>query len=255
MNACLSELKAYNVLGHTVHAVELADLQRIVRQAITDDQKLVVANHNLHSIYLCQVDPTMPAFYAKADVVHADGMSIIVLGRLLGLPLRRAHRTTYADWVDPLLAQAAELGMRVFFVGSKPGVGEAAARSLRTKYPALQIAVAHGYFQAETGHPDNEAILQQINAFCPNILMVGMGMPRQERWIAANRDRVHTNIVLPCGACMDYVAGKVPTPPRWMGRVGLEWLFRLITDPKRLWQRYLIEPWAVLGLLCRHYWR
>jgi N-acetylglucosaminyldiphosphoundecaprenol N-acetyl-beta-D-mannosaminyltransferase len=85
--------------------------------------------------------------------------------------------------------------------------------------------------------------------------MVGMGMPRQEHWIVDNFELLGPVVVLPCGAAIDYVAGEIPTPPRWAGRCGLEWLYRLAAEPGRLWKRYLIEPWFVLLLMGRHWLR
>jgi N-acetylglucosaminyldiphosphoundecaprenol N-acetyl-beta-D-mannosaminyltransferase len=96
--------------------------------------------------------------------------------------------------------------------------------------------------------PENKATIDAINTYKPHILMVGMGMPRQEHWIAKNLESIQTNTILTSGACIDYVAGAIPTPPRWMGRMGLEWLYRLFSEPKRLWRRYLIEPWFI-GIL------
>jgi N-acetylglucosaminyldiphosphoundecaprenol N-acetyl-beta-D-mannosaminyltransferase len=89
-----------------------------------------------------------------------------------------------------------------------------------------------------------------INTYKPHILLVGMGMPRQEHWIIDAFDRLDVNVVLSCGACLDYIAGVLPVAPRWMGRTGLEWLHRLASEPSRLWKRYLIEPWPILGRLC-----
>ncbi|MEM7590395.1 MAG: WecB/TagA/CpsF family glycosyltransferase [Cyanobacteria bacterium P01_A01_bin.83] len=86
-----------------------------------------------------------------------------------------------------------------------------------------------------------------------NILMVGMGMPRQEKWILDNIEDIEANIILPSGACADYVADETPTPPRWMGQVGLEWLYRLVIDPKRLWRRYLVEPWFLAKLFLKEF--
>jgi N-acetylglucosaminyldiphosphoundecaprenol N-acetyl-beta-D-mannosaminyltransferase len=86
-----------------------------------------------------------------------------------------------------------------------------------------------------------------VNAFKPHVLLVGMGMPRQEAWLRANLDALDCGVALPMGAAFDYEAGAIPTPPRWMGQVGMEWLFRLIAEPRRLSSRYLIEPWSLIG--------
>jgi N-acetylglucosaminyldiphosphoundecaprenol N-acetyl-beta-D-mannosaminyltransferase len=132
-------------------------------------------------------------------------------------------------------------------VGGRPGVGEKAAAVLREAAPGLDIQTHHGYFDV-TG-PDNDAVLRTIARYGPHILMVGMGMPRQESWIMDNFHALDTHVILNSGACFDFVAGVVPMPPRWLGRVGLEWLYRLMSEPKRLWKRYLVEPFYLTGLV------
>ena len=197
----------------------------------------------------------MKAFYAKADYVRADGMALVFMGKFLGFPLERKHRVTYADWIWSLMDKAEQQNWRVLYLGSKPGVAQKGASVLQSKYPNLQIATIHGYFDRSLNSSENQAVLEQINAYQPHVLMVGMGMPRQEQWILENIDRIHTNAILPSGACIDYVAGEVATPPRWTGKVGLEWLYRLLTEPKRLWKRYLLEPWFVFWLFCKEFWQ
>ncbi len=112
----------------------------------------------------------------------------------------------------------------------------------------MQIATAHGYFDVRSDSQENRAVLEMINAYQPHVLMMGMGMPRQEHWVLDNLEHISANAILTAGAAIDYVAGAVPTPPRWAGRLGLEWLFRLLAEPKRLWRRYLVEPWFILRL-------
>ena len=120
---------------------------------------------------------------------------------------------------------------------------------LRGKYPGLRIEVAHGYFDARGGSAENRAILDRIGSYQPNILMVGMGMPRQEHWVVDNVQMIRANAILTAGATMDYVVGAIATPPRSAGRYGMEWYFRFADEPGRLWRRYLIEPLTLLGPL------
>lgn len=241
-------MESYTFLGSWVNALTIPQLNELIVNAIGHSQKWIIANHNLHSIYLYHHDPRMRAFYAKADYIHVDGMALVLLGRLLGLPLKREHRVTYADWTIPLMAEAQERGWRVFYLGSKPGIAEQGAKILQQKFPNLQIATAHGYFDACPHSQENQAILAAINSYQPHLLMVGMSMPRQEQWVLDNLEQLCVNAILPAGAAMDYVAGAVPTPPRWAGKLGLEWLFRLVAEPKRLWRRYLVEPWFLVRL-------
>lgn len=241
----------YTFLGIHVDALSIPELNSLIGESIEQGKKWMIANHNLHSLYLYHHDPKMQALYAKADYVHIDGMALVLLGKLLGFPLKREQRVTYADWVWSLMAEAAQKRWRVFYLGSKPAVAERGAKILQKKFPGLQMATAHGYINTQKGSQENLATLAAINDYQPHILMVGMGMPRQEYWILDNLEHIHTNTILPCGACMDYVAGAIPTPPRWMGKMGLEWFYRLLSEPKRLWRRYLLEPWFIAGLFLR----
>lgn len=243
----------YKIAGITTNALSITNLNQLIEIAVKTCQKWIIANHNLHSVYLYHRDAKMRSFYAKADYIHIDGMPLVLLGRVLGYPLEREQRVTYADWIWPLAADAEKYGWRIFYLGSKPGVAAKGAKILAEKHPQLQIETAHGYFDQEKNSIENQAVLDAIKAYQPHVLMVGMSMPRQEHWILENLADIQANIVLPSGACLDYVAGDVPTPPRWMGRCGLEWLYRLGSEPRRLWQRYLVEPWFVLGFFIQEF--
>jgi N-acetylglucosaminyldiphosphoundecaprenol N-acetyl-beta-D-mannosaminyltransferase len=242
-------------LDISVHRLTKDQLNDIVVAAISCNKRTLIANHNLHSLYLFHRNPEFRSFYKLADVVHADGLGIVLLSALSDIPLLREHRTTYIDWMPDLVALAAANRWRLFYVGSKPGIAAQGAARLVKEWPDLQIETHHGYFDAARTAPENRRLLQQIQEYKPDVLLVGMGMPRQERWIAENLPDLCCNVILPAGAAMDYIAGVVPTPPRWTGLVGLEWLFRLWKEPKRLASRYLIEPWSIAGFVMVHLWR
>jgi N-acetylglucosaminyldiphosphoundecaprenol N-acetyl-beta-D-mannosaminyltransferase len=241
----------YRMIGVRVQALTMSGLNALVEEAVKSGHRRIIANHNLHSVYVVHREVRMRAFFERAHTIHVDGMPLIWIGKLLGYPFRREHRVTYADWIDSLMAEASRHEWRVFYVGSKPGVADRGAAILRSRFPQLQIETAHGYFDARPDSAENQAVLARIETCQPNLLLVGMGMPRQEHWVLDNIDRLHANAVLTVGAAIDYVAGAIPTPPRWAGRLGAEWLFRLIVEPRRLTRRYLIEPWFVLRLLLR----
>ncbi len=138
---------------------------------------------------------------------------------------------------------AANRGWRVFHLGSSKACAEKGRAQLRKLYPALQIEVSEGYFDARYGSSENEALLERINAYGPDLLMVGMGMPRQEFWTQENYARLKAHVILSStGAAFDYVAGAVPTPPRWSGQLGLEWVFRLAHEPRRLFAAISSSP-------------
>jgi N-acetylglucosaminyldiphosphoundecaprenol N-acetyl-beta-D-mannosaminyltransferase len=236
-------------LDVTLHPKSLEQLNTIVEQGVRGRRKWIIAHHNLHSLYLFHKHPRLRQFYASAHWIPIDGMPLIALGRLYGFALKREQRVTYVDWIFPLSELAANRGWRIFYLGSPVGVAERGALELRRWYPNLNIEVSAGYFDDRPESDENEALIKRINRFHPDILMVGMGMPRQEFWIHQNFAKLKTHVVLASGGAIDYIAGAVPTPPRWAGRLGLEWAFRLVNEPRRLCVRYLIEPWYVFRLV------
>jgi N-acetylglucosaminyldiphosphoundecaprenol N-acetyl-beta-D-mannosaminyltransferase len=242
--------------GLTLDPKTQPELTELVNQGIAEGRKWIITNHNLHSVYLLYRWPKLREFYANAHWTFIDGMPLVALGRLYGYPLERKHRVTLADWTHPLMEQAARRGWRVFYLGSTKEVAEKGAASLRKLYPGLQLEVCGGYFDARQRSTENEALVQRINAYRPDLLMVGMGMPRQEYWSQENFTRLNARVILSSnGAAMDYVAGAVKTPPRWAGRLGLEWISRLMNEPRRLFGRYCVEPWYILALLIRDFLR
>jgi N-acetylglucosaminyldiphosphoundecaprenol N-acetyl-beta-D-mannosaminyltransferase len=236
--------------GLTLQPMSSPELTAVVGRGILEARKWIITNHNLHSVYLFHRRPQLREFYKKAHWTFVDGMPLIALGKLYGYKLEREQRVTLADWIHPLMEAAAQNGWRVFNLGSTDGVAKKAAAELRRLYPGLQIEVSDGYFDARPGSAENEAVVERINAYKPDLLMVGMGMPRQELWTQENFAKLNARVILSSnGAALDYIAGAVPTPPRWMGRLGLEWAFRLMIEPRRLFGRYLVEPWYLLMLL------
>lgn len=240
---------SHRFLGIRVNALKIPELNTLTAEAIEKNRKTVIACHNLHSLYIFHHDAKMRLFHDRVDYVHIDGMGVVLLGRLLGHPLGRQHRVTYLDWMKPLLNEAASRRWRVFYLGMRASICSEVQEALRREMPELDFGTAHWDIEHVEESTLQELVLQTINTFQPQILFVGLGMPRQEKWILEYIDKTHANVLLPCGAAMDYVAGAVPTPPRWIGNYGLEWLFRLLSEPRHLWRRYLIEPWYVLRLL------
>ena len=204
----------------------------------------LVANHNLHSLHLLRRKPELAAFFEQADIIEIDSTPLIAWGRLMGHRLSSENRCTYLDWREAFWTRARSEGWRVFHLGCAPEVGMKGAAAIRKRFPGAQIAERHGFF--DMAGDENEAVLAQIAAYDPDVLFVGMGMPRQEQWILANRHRLGRAVIYPIGAAFDYEAGVVPTPPRWAGRLGLEWLFRFAVEPRRLFERYFIEPWSLV---------
>jgi N-acetylglucosaminyldiphosphoundecaprenol N-acetyl-beta-D-mannosaminyltransferase len=242
------DLPAYSFLGIRVNPLTVPELNGLVREAVGANRRIVIACHNLHSVYVFHHDARMRLLQQHVDYIHIDGIGVVLLGRLLGYPLKRKHRVTYLDWIHPLLNEAVAHNWRVFYVGLRGSVCTEIEKTLRRDMPGLDFKAAHWDIENRPEQFLKDTILQEINAFKPQLLFVGMGMPRQEHWILENSKNVSANVMLPCGAAMDYIAGAVKPPPRWTGKYGVEWLFRLASEPGHLWRRYLLEPWYVLRL-------
>jgi N-acetylglucosaminyldiphosphoundecaprenol N-acetyl-beta-D-mannosaminyltransferase len=230
----VTELLGVRFVGHDKQSLLLALAARI-----DCGQKTLMLSGNVHGFNLAYEQPWLRDLYNQADFIRIDGAGLRLGASLLGQML--PERNTLADFIWDLAAHAEHRGYRFFFLGAAPGVAQAAADRLQKRYPALQIAgTQHGFFSKTAGHPENEAVLQQIAAGQPDILFVGMGMPLQERWICENWDRLTATVILSSGALFDYTSGQLDRPSVIFTRTGFEWFGRFLIEPKRLWRRYLI---------------
>lgn len=235
------------VLGVEVDPITIPDLVQVVSEHVREGRRLRVANHNMHSAYLVRDDPTMAAWYEQADVIFVDGMSLVAVSRLVRGNLQRAHRATVVDWLPQVLSLAARDGKRVFHLGGDPAWVDRAAEVWRADHPGLDVRTRHGFFA-----PDEvDSVVAEINAASPDLLLVGMGNPLQERWAATHADRLDVPVVVMVGAFMGFAGGAVPLPPRWVGQIGMEWAYRLATNPRHVARRYLVEPFGLLWGLAR----
>ncbi len=242
---------AIRFLGVTVNLLTSDSLLDLVVECIAVNRTIVIAHHNLHSLCLHSSSGreavAFRRFYDDAQYTVADGMSIVVLGRLYGRRIDYRHRVAYNDWLPVMLPVAAQNGWRIFYLGSTAEVATKGARVLTARFPGLQLKLRSGHFDVQRQGVDNNQVLAEISRFQPHILFVGMGMPRQERWILENRHEIDANVIFTSGATLDNITGAKRMAPRWMGPLGLEWAFRLATEPRRLAARYLLEPWGLLG--------
>jgi N-acetylglucosaminyldiphosphoundecaprenol N-acetyl-beta-D-mannosaminyltransferase len=254
------------ICGTSVTVMTLEDMHRIIAVAIETGRRWIIANHNLHSLYLLQRELRKQAtshlhhfydFYQRADFTTIDGMSMVVVARALGHHISRCHRFSYSHTLRVTLRHAERSGWRVFYLGSSPSTVAKANDIIKTDFPDLPFAAHHGFFAKSGGGSENKKVLEEIASFHPHLLFVGMGMPIQEYWINENYDKICANVIVTSGASLDYLAGTLRTPPAWVGNAGLQWLYRLITEPRRLGHRYLVEPlltlWYIAGNRLRGY--
>lgn len=198
---------------------------------------------NAHVLNQSYAVPELRETLRAADLVYCDGYGVRLAARLMQLD--SPHRMTGADWIWDLAELCEQRGLSLYLLGSEPDIARQAADRLRSRHPDLRIAgTHHGYFDPDSPH--GERVLEDIEQSRPDIVLVGMGSPKQELWVEHVAQRVSTSVLWTVGALFDYVSGLVPRAPSWMADNGWEWVFRLAVEPRRMWKRYLLGNPAFL---------
>lgn len=199
-----------------------------------------ITNLNVDVAVRCQRDPAFRRYYWEGDLCLADGVPILWAAQFLGSPLKA--KISGSDFVPLVCEMAGKRGYRVFFLGGRPGAASAAKKKLLEKFPDLNIV---GTYSPPFGFEKDEVELTKISriiqAANPEILFVGLGAPKQERWIRQYSRQLGVPVSMGVGVTFEFIAGIVKRAPRWMQKTGLEWFWRLLMEPTRLWKRYLIE--------------
>jgi N-acetylglucosaminyldiphosphoundecaprenol N-acetyl-beta-D-mannosaminyltransferase len=235
--ACERGAERIEVMGVALDNISGADVQARVIAAARSGEKLLIANANAHMVVLAQTRPWLREFLARADITFCDGAGVQLAALALrGKPI---HRTTPTDWIGTVLGGLGQEAS-VFWLGGQPDVVNEAARTFETRYGVRTAGIQHGFFDSAPGAQESLDVAASIRAARPNILLVNMGMPLQERWLAEHFAQLPPCVALTGGALVDHAAGVVRRPPRWVANMGLEWLVRLAVEPRRLWRRYLL---------------
>jgi N-acetylglucosaminyldiphosphoundecaprenol N-acetyl-beta-D-mannosaminyltransferase len=225
-------------------------VDRIVEHARIGGPPGYVVTPNAHHVVLLQTDAKLRSIYDNALLVVPDGVPLLWAAALLKQPLR--GRVNGTDLVEAVCARSAAEGLRVFFLGGREGAAEAAARQLRHRYPALDICGTYcppmGFERVES---EQRAILQALADARPHVLFVGLGAPKQEYWMSDSQPHLDVPVSLGIGVSFELIGGIVRRAPRWMQVTGLEWLFRLLAEPRRLWRRYVYGNAVFCALVAR----
>jgi N-acetylglucosaminyldiphosphoundecaprenol N-acetyl-beta-D-mannosaminyltransferase len=184
----------------------------------------------------CRRDPRLRRIHNEAGMVTPDGMPLVWFSRVSGQG--RMERVCGRDLMRTLTAVSAQHGYRQFYYGGAEGLAETLKQRLTTSYPGLEVVGTFCPPFRELTPEEDDAIVHAINASKPDILWVGLSTPKQERWMARHIGRIDAPVMIGVGAAFDFLAGTKRQAPRWMQRNGLEWLFRLCLEPRRLWRRY-----------------
>ncbi len=223
-----------------VDSLSRDEILKEISLAASGQRRLLIAHANIRGLNLSYNQPWLRDFYNRADLVYCDGMGVMLGAHLLGEEIQ--ERFTLADWIWDLSALAANQGFNLFLLGGAPGLSQKAANALQQRFPSLQIAgVQHGFFEKSPIHAENRALMDRLNALQPDILLVGFGMPAQERWLDENWSSLNARVAITCGALFEYLSSDLPRGPRWMTDHYLEWLARLVISPRRYAGRYLSD--------------
>ncbi len=231
------QLTSQRILGIQLHNVNAKDIHSYIKETINREAKAVILNLNIHGCNLAVSDPQLKEIYNQAHLVFCDGDGVRWGARILGLTV--PPKVTYDRWMWQLGSFCIENDYSLFFLGGEPGISEKAALRMKEKFPELRIVgTHHGYFEKDG--VENSQVIKNINRLKPDILIVGFGMPLQEKWLENNWEAINSHIFLTAGAAFDYVSGKARRTPQWLIEANLEWLFRFLQEPKRLFRRYMI---------------
>lgn len=239
MDSSVSEIPTVNVLGTRIAALDMTRATRHISAWIEEEGfGRYICVTGAHGVVEGTRDPQVMRIHNEADLCVPDGMPLVWLGRYYGH--RKMSRVYGPDLMMELLAIAERRGYTSFLYGGKPGVAERLRDRLLEKFPSLVICGVHAPPFRELTQDEEEAITKEINLQSPDFLWIGLSTPKQEKRMAAWQGRIRAKVMLGVGAAFDFHAGLIRQAPRWMMKSGLEWLYRLVREPRRLWRRYLL---------------
>ncbi len=238
-----------NILGVGVSAIKMAWALAAFDEWIEKHSQNYVCVTPAHAIMDCYYDPRLRAIFNASGLVTPDGMAIVWLLKLHGQ--RGVGRTYGPDLMRDTCKSSVAKGWRHFLYGGEAGVPERLQSKLEAEYPGIQIVGTRSPpFRPLTEQEDRE-IVAQINKARPDIIWVGISTPKQEKWMYDHLGKVNASVLVGVGAAFDFLSGRKLQAPRWVQHFGLEWLFRLITEPRRLWPRYARYPLFMVLVLAQ----
>lgn len=234
----LQSYKTINICGVKVDIIQIPQIISFIEERIKQRRPSYIVTTNANTIVLGKKDACIREAVNKGDLSIADGYSLVFCSRFYGQPLKR--RAYGPELMLEFLKVSQDKGYANFFYGSTEETLKKLAGSVKQKFPLLELA---GYYSPPFKNfvQSDENEIQAINNSGADVVWVGLGGVKQERWMLEHKNKLNVPVMIGVGAAFDFLAGTKPQAPRWMREVGLEWFFRLITEPKRLWRRYLIN--------------
>lgn len=227
-----SKIPTRLILGVPIAALRLKEISSVIARFIEGGGKKTFFYVNAHCLNVANKNPRYKKILQTAALVYADGMGPIIASKLLGRPL--PERTSAPDFISEVFAIAEIKRWSFYLFGGEENIVRKAAENIKKRFPKLTVAGYHSGFYTK-----NNEITKEISRARPDIILVGMGTPRQEIWIADNIDKVNARVFWAVGGLFDFLSGKRRRAPYWIQRLGFEWTFRLLQEPRRLWRRYV----------------
>jgi N-acetylglucosaminyldiphosphoundecaprenol N-acetyl-beta-D-mannosaminyltransferase len=227
-----------NILGVAISAITMSQAVDQISRWIENRVCQYVSVCTVHTVMECQTNETMRRVINRAGLATPDGMPLVWLSRWQSETA--VSRVYGPDLMLALCQLSAEQGYSHYFLGGAAEVPALLAHNLQTRFPGLQVTGAYSPPFRPLTPAEDARIVEQINRADPDIVWVGLGTPKQDLWMAAHRAQLTAPVLIGVGAAFDFHTGRIPQAPRWMQQTGLEWVFRLCQEPKRLWYRYLV---------------
>lgn len=244
-------MKKQALLNTYINNLTMSETVEAIEKMIAEERKSYVVAINVDVVMKIESDPYLKEIVDGADMVLVDGKPLVWISKLHGKPLKA--KISGSDLVPLLCEVSAKKGYRMFIIGGKDGIAEQAKRRLEEKYPDIQIV---GTYAPPIGFEKDKKELNKINNMIseekPDLLITCFGCPKQEKWIYENINRYDAKVSVCAGATVDFLAGNVKRAPRWMSEHGLEWFYRFLQEPKRMFGRYFIDDVKIIRLIRKY---
>jgi len=244
----MARMKFMNIqIDNLTMSETLSEIDKLIKSNIS----AYVVTPNVDHMVKLQTDTELQAVYKNANLILTDGKPLLWIAKLYGTPIK--EKISGSDLFPLLCEMSAQKGYKMFFLGAAEGVAAKAADNLTARYPGLQVV---GTYSPPFGFEKDKAEMQKIEKMIkdsnPDILIVGLGCPKQEKFMYKYRDRLGVPIALGLGASLDFEAGNIKRAPKWMSEHGLEWFYRFCKEPKRMFKRYFVDDINIFKLFWKY---
>lgn len=239
------------LLNTFINNVTMSETVEAIEQMIAADKKSYVVAINVDVVMKIEADPYLKKIVDDADMVLVDGKPLVWISKLHGRPLKA--KISGSDLVPLLCEISAKKGYSIFIIGGKDGIAAQARQRLEQKLPGIRIA---GTYAPPFGFENDQEELDKINRMIseahPDLLIACFGCPKQEKWIYENIEKYDAKVSVCAGATVDFLAGNVKRAPKWMSEHGLEWFYRFLQEPRRMFRRYFVDDMKIIRLIKKY---